>query len=222
MNPVEESDRFELPQFPLESAVLPSQVLSLHIFEPRYRQLVEDLLSGDGRFGAILITRGSEVGGMDQRSEVGTLMQLHDTARLDDGRWFITAAGMERYQIGQWLDDNPYPRAEVESMSDRLLADESTAVTEPGEVAERFNALTRDFGRAMAMVSELGGSGAPGDLSEDRDVALYQMSVLLPVGPLDKYKLLEAGSSLDRLALLEGLVSDTNDLLRFQLSQGDS
>ncbi len=203
-----------LPQFPLESVVLPSQVLSLHIFEPRYRQLIQDLVDGNSRFGVILITRGSEVGGDDQRAEMGTVVDLQEAVQLDDGRWLITVAGTQRFRIERWLDDDPYPQAEVVVVGEKLL-DMDDAVT------GRFAALQKDFRRAMAMVAELGGPGTLNDLSPDIDVALYQMSVLLPVGPLDKYQLLEADSSLDRLTKLEQFVSEANDLLRFQLSQPD-
>ncbi len=204
-----------LAQFPLESVVLPSQVLSLHIFEPRYRQLVQDLVDGDGRFGVVLITRGSEVGGEDQRAEIGTIVELQEAVQLDDGRWLISAAGTQRYRINRWLEDDPYPQAEVEVLPEVTL--------EPvdDDLMDRLATLGREFRRAMAMVAELGGPGSLSDLSADGDVALYQMSVLLPVGPLDKYQLLKAESSVDRLEELERLVSEANDLLRFQLSQPD-
>ncbi len=207
--------RLVLPQFPLESVVLPSQVLSLHIFEPRYRQLIQDLVDGETRFGVVLITRGSEVGGDDQRAARGTVAELQEAVKLDDGRWLVTVAGTQRYQIERWLEDDPYPQAEVVVLDEQLL--------EAGDedVERRYTLLLRDFTKAMAMVAELGGSGTLSDLSADLDVALYQMSVLLPVGPLDKYQLLEADSSLMRLAKLEQLVSEANDLLRFQLSHPD-
>ncbi|HUF97989.1 MAG TPA: LON peptidase substrate-binding domain-containing protein, partial [Ilumatobacter sp.] len=59
----------DLPMFPLGSVVLPGGQLPLHIFEPRYRQLVQDLLASDEgslEFGTVMIERGREVGGGDQ------------------------------------------------------------------------------------------------------------------------------------------------------------
>ena len=64
--------------FPLGSVLLPSMVLPLHVFEPRYRALVRDVLDGDGEFGVCLISRGHEVGGDDVRTDVGTVARVHE------------------------------------------------------------------------------------------------------------------------------------------------
>ena len=67
--------------FPLGTVLLPGGVLPLQVFEPRYRQMVRDLLADDSRppeFGVVMIERGSEVGGGDARSTVGTLAQIAD------------------------------------------------------------------------------------------------------------------------------------------------
>ncbi|HEX4162859.1 MAG TPA: LON peptidase substrate-binding domain-containing protein, partial [Acidimicrobiales bacterium] len=57
-----------LPMFPLSAVLFPQATMPLHVFEPRYRQLMHDCLEGDPRFGVVLIERGSEVGGGDQRA----------------------------------------------------------------------------------------------------------------------------------------------------------
>ena len=58
-----EPDVVEMPMFPLGSVLFPSGVLPLHIFEIRYQQLLNHALESDRRFGVVLISRGSEVGG---------------------------------------------------------------------------------------------------------------------------------------------------------------
>ena len=64
-----------LPVFPLGSVVVPTQVLPLHIFEPRYRLLMETLveLGPPAEIGIVLIERGAEVGGGDVRVSTGTV-----------------------------------------------------------------------------------------------------------------------------------------------------
>ena len=57
-----------LPMFPLSAVLFPHASMPLHVFEPRYRELMRDCLAGDARFGIVLIERGSEVGGGDERS----------------------------------------------------------------------------------------------------------------------------------------------------------
>jgi uncharacterized protein len=78
-----------MPMFPLGSVLLPGGVLPLHVFEPRYRQMVIDCLQQDGtpEFGQALITHGREAGGGDERATIGTVAQLIQIeALVCDGR----------------------------------------------------------------------------------------------------------------------------------------
>ena len=75
--------------FPLGSVLFPSAYLPLHVFEERYRQLVRDCLAGNGEFGVVLIERGSEVGGGDVRTEVGTVARIVEVTEFDDGRFAL-------------------------------------------------------------------------------------------------------------------------------------
>src|SRR5690606_29548107 len=99
--------------FPLGSVLVPGMVLPLHVFEPRYRALVRDCLAGDGEFGVVLIARGSEVGGGDVRTDAGTLARIVRVDEADDGRFAVVAVGLRRIRVVRWLDDDPYPRAEL-------------------------------------------------------------------------------------------------------------
>src|SRR5688500_15370184 len=78
-----------MPMFPLGMALLPGAVLPLHVFEPRYRQMVHDMLADEvdaPEFGVVMIERGREVGGGDTRTRVGTVARLVDIRALPDGR----------------------------------------------------------------------------------------------------------------------------------------
>jgi Lon protease-like protein len=108
--------------FPLGSVLLPGMPVPLHVFEPRYRRMVDDCRAGDGTFGVVLIERGSEVGGGDVRTDVGTLAQIVETRELPDGRWLLGVVGMERIRVERWLPDDPYPRAEIVPWPDELDA----------------------------------------------------------------------------------------------------
>src|SRR5947199_9334117 len=100
-----------LPMFPLGTVLLPHAHLPLHIFEPRYRALVKDVLAGDGEFGVVLIERGQEVGGGDSRFGVGTVARIVQTAELPDGRWLGDAVGAQRFRVTEGLPDDPDPLA---------------------------------------------------------------------------------------------------------------
>ena len=99
--------------FPLSTVLFPHAALPLHVFEERYKALMGDCMATDGAFGVVLIARGSEVGGGDERVDVGTIARVTHLTELEDGRMLVMARGVERVLVERWLDDGPYPRAEV-------------------------------------------------------------------------------------------------------------
>ena len=104
--------------FPLGTVLLPGTYLPLHVFEERYHALVPDCLTADREFGVVLIERGSEVGGGDASTGVGTVARIVEAPRFDDGRWALGAVGARRVRVRAWLPDDPFPRAEVEDWPD--------------------------------------------------------------------------------------------------------
>ena len=105
--------------FPLQSVLVPHALLPLHVFEPRYREMVDDVLVGEPReFGVVLIERGSEVGGGDVRSDIGTLARIVQAQPFPDGRWALATVGTRRIVVDEWQIDDPYPRAVVTPFED--------------------------------------------------------------------------------------------------------
>src|SRR6266567_3382730 len=90
---------YNVPIFPLSTVLFPSMPLPLHVFEERYRTMVEDLRRGDNRFCVALIREGPEVGGYAEPHEVACLAELVHVQALQDGRFFIVAVGIERVKI---------------------------------------------------------------------------------------------------------------------------
>jgi Lon protease-like protein len=202
------------PMFPLGSVLFPSLVLPLHVFEPRYRQLVQDCIAApEPEFGVVLIERGSEVGGGDQRSSVGTVARILEVAETEDGRYAIGAVGVRRLRVVQWLEDDPYPRAEVTDWKD---------VEPAAEITERQRALEAVLRRALALQAELGEAPAKMtvELADDPVLAGYQAAALGPFGPLDKQRLLAATSPDERLDMLERLLAEEVDVLDRRLAAG--
>lgn len=90
----------QLPMFPLSAVLLPGDLLPLHVFEPRYRAMVADCLEHEPHeFGVVLIARGSEVGGGDVRTDIGTVAQLEALSRSHDGRYALLARGTSRLRV---------------------------------------------------------------------------------------------------------------------------
>jgi Lon protease-like protein len=195
--------------FPLGTVLFPTMLLPLHVFEPRYRALVDDCTADDGagEFGVVLIERGSEVGGGDVRTDVGTVARILQVERFDDGRLALAAVGTRRIRVDRWLEDDPYPRAEVSDWDDVGPSDVTV-----GEADELFR-------RALALAAELGEAPAPLDveLAEDPALATFQMGALGPLGPVDRQALLATERADDRVALLIRQLTDAVELLRARL-----
>jgi Lon protease-like protein len=213
-----------MAMFPLGSVLLPGGVLPLHVLEPRYRQLVVDLLASDAHdpeFGVTLIERGREVGGGDQRSDVGVVARIVHVDALDDGRYALVAIGTRRIRVNAWLPDDPYPLADVDDWPD----DDPDA---PGLAVEVAAAHAR-VRQAHRMAAELGDApeqlhalealdAVDVEISDDPLLASYHLVALAPIGPADRYRLLCAPSPAARLDLLDEALDDVEAMLRFRRS----
>ncbi len=199
------------PMFPLGSVLFPGVGLPLRVFEPRYRQLVLDCLEGNGEFGVVLIERGQEVGGGDKRFAIGTMAKIVEAQPLNDGTWAIVGLGLRRFGVVRWIADDPYPTADVEDVID-------LDTIEPDGVERVVSQLRR----VLARSSEAGYDvpAATIELSDDPDLALWQACALAPVGPLDDLALLKTPTATQRIALLEQMLADEENVLAHRLSGG--
>lgn len=203
-----------LPMFPLSNVVFPYMLLPLHIFETRYQALMSDLRDVENpEFGVVLIERGSEVGGGEQRSDLGTIVKVLDSEELPDGRWVAVTAGVKRIRVTKWLPDGPYPVAGIEEVKD----------LEPGEAGETLReSVQRLLRKVGALLAESGEVGPPVDmeLANDITVASYQACAVASLGPLDAQRLLVFDDPVSRLKELGTLLHDQVQILELKLAQG--
>ena len=204
-----------MAMFPLGSVLLPGGVLPLHVFEPRYRRMVIDCLRADGtpEFGQVLITHGSEAGGGDERSTIGTVAQMIQVEALDETRYAIVAVGVRRLRVNAWLPDDPYPLADVDDFPD-IDPDPVNLELEVAATHARVRA-------ALALAMELGDVHvdlAETEIADDPLVATYHLASLAPIGPADRYRLLSADGPTQRLSLLDEVLDDVEAMLKFRLS----
>jgi Lon protease-like protein len=199
--------------FPLGTVVFPHTVLPLRIFEPRYRRLTQDCLAGGREFGVVLIERGSEVGGGDLRSGVGTLVSIVEAQEAADGQWGLLTLGTRRIRVTAWLEDDPYPRAEVEELADPPW---------DARADEAFAAADRAVRRSLALLAELDEPAPPMhvELADERPAAAWQLAAIAPLGPLDRQRLLVTDDPAARLALLADLVEEECAVLAQRLAGG--
>ena len=201
-----------IPMFPLNLVLFPGQILPLHIFEDRYRLMVKEIIDKDREFGVVLIERGSEVGGGDTRKNIGTLAQIIDYEKSNDGRWFLLTQGTKRIEATRWIEDLPYPRAEVS-----LFTEEQSISID----SEEWLATVSHMRRVLAILAELGDDVAPisTNISEDPFLCLFEMSSILPLTPLDAQQLLEIDSFSKRYSLLKKFLETLEETANSRLLQ---
>jgi uncharacterized protein len=205
-----------MPMFPLGTALLPGSVLPLHVFEPRYRQLVHDILADDAdhaEFGVVMIARGREVGGGDVRNDVGTVARVLDMRALPDGRYALAAVGGDRLRVNTWLPDDPYPLADIDPWPDEDLGQLDIA-----EVSETIANLHERVRAINDEVRALGEMTPPPDteISGDPHLSLYHLGSLAPLGPADRQRMLEAATLAERLEVFAAALDDAAAVVRFR------
>ncbi len=161
----------------------------------------------------VLIERGSEVGGGDQRFGVGTTAKIVRVGALDDGRLALVAIGRNRFRVVNWLPEEPYPAATVQEMPE----------DRPGPATEALlDTARRSYRRALALASELGGDSidpSP-DLPADPIAAAWFLCEAAPIEQLDRQLLLEIERVDERLEALTQFIDEKADLLRSRLGRG--
>lgn len=197
--------------FPLSSVLFPGAVLPLRVFEPRFLRLMEDAAADRNRFGVVLIERGREVGGGDHRFTVGTEAHVVGMGPSGEGDLTVLAVGMHRFEIADWLPDEPYPAALVRAIEDE---DGPPGTTD----LERCSMLLR---RIYALASELGSEvGTLPELSSDPQVAMWELCTTAPVGQLDRQRLLESDKAVERLERLATMLEEEAAVIEARLAGG--
>jgi len=103
-----------LPLFPLDTVLFPGMPLPLHIFEERYRLMVNQCLDNDRDFGVVMGIAGPRDTQTSAEHLTGTTAQITKVHRLQDGRMNIMTQGGERFRLLQLVQSKPYFVARVE------------------------------------------------------------------------------------------------------------
>jgi Lon protease-like protein len=185
-----------LPIFPLNLVLLPGEALPLHIFEPRYRQMLADCLEGDQRFGIVAEYQ-------PRPGTLGCVALIRAAQALEDGRSAIVVMGQRRFGIRTLLDaGTPYLMAAVEEFDDR-----PGSAPLPVEHAE-LQRLASELREALSVLADRPGE-APA-WSEDGELFSFQVAALLETDLETRAILLAERSTRERvrsvLALLPAAV----------------
>lgn len=133
----------ELPLFPLPMVLFPGVPLPLHIFEPRYRQMLSDIQSNNNLFGLSYFDASSSDRELPPVGHVGCVAEVSETQPLPDGRSNILTLGLIRYRIEEYVErGDPYLVARVSYFEDETEDDELLRESSH-EVADTFTRIAR-------------------------------------------------------------------------------
>jgi Lon protease-like protein len=169
------------PMFPLGMVALPTESVPLHIFEDRYRKMIEECLRAEKEFGIVWLSE-------DELKPVGCACEIDRVVeRMDDGRLNILVRGTRPFRLVERQDDLPYPAAVVEFL------------VEQDEVAD-----PEVVGQAHTLYAELVEQATDKTLEEDdlAELDAYTMAATVEFGADVKQELLELRSENARMRLL--------------------
>jgi Lon protease-like protein len=182
----------KLPLFPLKIVLFPGALLPLHIFEPRYRQLLADVTLGDHRFG--LLPPG-ERGGLPRPGTLGCVALVRAVQPLGDGRSNIVVSGERRFALLEPAPAaSPYPQGLVEWVDDTPDVQLPTA-----EEVSRLRALAERYAHALQALNDQ--PLAPGLPAGYRELS-FEAAALLEWDFEARQRFLEIRSATERVARL--------------------
>lgn len=204
----------DVPLFPLDTVLFPQMILPLHIFEPRYREMISECLKNNTPFGVVLLKQGPsviETGLPDAPGEpiphdFGTLAKITEVVKLEDGRMLITTVGTERFRLLTYHREKPYMTGDIEIFPDSPAGENADGLV--SEVSHAFEAY-------LKILMELAGKQIEGlEIPTDSVVLSYVVPNWLQIGNADKQKLLESTSTSTRLGEELNLLQRETEFLR--------
>lgn len=195
----------EIPIFPLPNVVFfPKTLLPLHIFEPRYREMVADSLNSSKRIAMVLLKKGWEQDyfGNPDVHEIGCVGEIQYSEKLDDGRLNIMLYGLSRVKILKSVREKPYRIAQVKYLKDNNFDHDEFNVNNE---SENFVSLVQRY------LSEIGVENWEDLLklhSHSLESIMNQVASILDITTLEKQYLLRMGSLETRYEQLTKIIQD--------------
>lgn len=196
-----------LALFPLGTVLFPGAPLPLHVFEPRYRALVTDLMARPEPrvFGVVAIREGHEVGADAVRAlyDVGCVAVLRRVEALPDSRFAVMTTGSRRFRIEELDESRPYLQARVEMLQEPVGDDDQVE-----RLAATVRSAFADYRNALR-------AAEPSiDLPEDATELSYLVAAAIVLTLPERQDLLEAGDTRQRLAREADLLGRELGLMR--------
>lgn len=201
-----------LPLFPLRTVLFPGMTLPLHIFEPRYRLMIEQCLSTSGPFGVVLINSGHEVGAPAVPYDIGTMAHIAGAERLPDGRFEIEIVGQQRFRIVSLHHDQAYLTGTIETFP--------LGGIDQREARQLAGALRPWLSRYLGLLGEKADARFdPGELPSDPASVGYLAGILVQIPMAEKQQLLSIATAAELLEQERVIYRRETALLRAMLHQ---
>jgi len=191
----------ELPLFPLPVVLFPGVPLPLHIFEPRYRKMLEDIGAQNNLFALAYFDATNSSSELPPSGHVGCVAEVAETQALPDGRSNILTLGVVRYRIDSYVErGDPYLVARVSYFEDE--DEESPLINDSAkEVAASFTRIAR----AVRTINDES-ANLPDISNTDPERLSFLVSAAIEIETDVKQELLELRSTRDRLQRLRGML----------------
>ncbi|MEP6568555.1 MAG: LON peptidase substrate-binding domain-containing protein [Acidobacteriota bacterium] len=192
----------ELPLFPLAVVLFPGVPLPLHIFESRYRKMLENIQTDAGLFGLSYLDVSSSTLERPPVGSVGCVAKVTDAQSLPDGRSNILTVGLIRYRIEEYLERGyPYLVVRVSYFEDEA-EDEEALKERSREVAETFSRIAR----AVRIINDER-ANLPNISDTEPERLSFLVAAAMEVEIDVKQELLEMRSTSERLRRLSDILA---------------
>ncbi|MFM9872062.1 MAG: LON peptidase substrate-binding domain-containing protein [Fimbriimonadaceae bacterium] len=193
----------ELPLFPLNAVLLPHARMPIHIFEPRYLDLIRNCLRNETGFGICLIKSGSEVGGTADPHLIGTACRILSVQTHADKTMDIMVEGRRRFRIRKIDEDSqPYLVGHVEPVSE----EESNETNRLLALSVRVRELTQNLIEQALQHANM--QVASITLPEDPTALSFVVAEFLNLEPQIQQRFIEFTDTTERLAELIPILED--------------
>jgi len=205
----------DIPLFPLNVVLFPGMALPLHIFEPRYQQMIGRCLETKAGFGVVLIREGQEVGDPATPFDVGTMAEIASVERLPEGRMNLVTVGARRFRCVEHLQITPYRMARVEWLDDDQPPSEECA-----ELAVAVRSAVDEYLQAVYALAEQPRRTI--EFPDDPLALSYRVGAVLQIAARERQGLLETTLTDARLRQELSYLRRETRVLRMLLSRRDS
>jgi len=186
----------ELGLFPLPLVLVPTERIPLHIFEPRYRDLIGECIDTEGEFGLVLATGDGAVHEIGTRARVATVVET-----LDDGRMNIIVEGGERFRLLELTRGHSYQTGVVEEVVDEDEPEDEADV-------ERALAVFRELAAVAESEVDIPEAGSP--------TLVWELAARVDFGVEPKQEILASTSPPARLRRLIELLEISLDAVKLE------